>query len=114
MLRSVITRILLAIFTTLSAATIVFFAMRIVPGGFVTALLGPNAASSPEVLAALEDKYGLTQPVYVQYVKWLGNVLQGDFGLSMRMQTPVADEIIRRSKLTIEFTLLATDRKSVV
>jgi peptide/nickel transport system permease protein len=108
MLRYVITRILLAIFTTLSVATIVFFAMRIVPGGFVTALLGPNAVSSPEVVAALEEKYGLTQPVYVQYVKWLGNVVQGDFGLSMRMQTPVADEIIRRSKLTIELTLLAT------
>ena len=108
MLRYVITRILLAIFTTLSVATIVFFAMRLVPGGFVTALLGPNAVSSPEVVAALEEKYGLTEPVYVQYVKWLGNVVQGDFGLSMRMQSSVADEIIRRSKLTIELTLLAT------
>jgi peptide/nickel transport system permease protein len=108
MLRYVVTRILLALLTTFGVATIVFMAMRLVPGGFAQALLGANAVQSPEAVAALNEKYGLNDPVHIQYFKWLGNAVQGDFGLSLRMRTPVSSEIVRRSQLTIELTFLAT------
>jgi peptide/nickel transport system permease protein len=106
--RYVATRIVTALITTLGVATIVFIAMRLVPGGFVQALLGPNAVQQPEVVAAMEKRYGLDQPVIVQYALWLGNALRGDLGVSLRMQTPVSAEIVRRSGITIELTLLAT------
>ena len=97
-----------ALITTLGVATIVFVAMRLVPGGFVQALLGPNAVQQPEVVAAMEKRYGLDQPLIVQYGLWLGNALRGDLGESLRMRTPVSAEIVRRSGITIELTLLAT------
>jgi peptide/nickel transport system permease protein len=106
--RYVATRIMTALITTLGVATIVFIAMRLVPGGFVQALLGPNAVQQPEVVAAMEKRYGLDQPLIVQYALWLGNAVQGDLGESLRMRTPVSAEIIRRSGVTIELTLLAT------
>ena len=106
--RYVATRIVTALITTLGVATIVFMAMRLVPGGFVQALLGPNAVQQPEVVAAMEKRYGLDQPLIVQYLLWLGNALRGDLGESLRMRTPVSAEIVRRSGITIELTLLAT------
>jgi peptide/nickel transport system permease protein len=106
--RYVATRIMTALITTLGVATIVFVAMRLVPGGFVQALLGPNAVQQPEVVAAMEKRYGLDQPLIVQYALWLGNAVRGDLGESLRMQTSVTEEIVRRSGITIELTLLAT------
>ena len=108
MLRYVVTRVLLAILTIFGVATIVFVAMRLVPGGFAQAQMGPNAARSPEVVAAIEEKYGLNDPVHVQYVRWFENAIQGDFGDSLRMRTPVSSEIVRRAQLTLELTFLAT------
>lgn len=108
MLRYVVKRIMLAALTTFGVATIVFFAMRMVPGGFAQALMGPNAARSPEVVAAIQEKFGLDEPLIVQYWLWLGNALQGDFGESLRLRTPVSEEIVRRCRVTIELTALAT------
>src|SRR5215213_5448590 len=108
MFRYLVKRILLAIVTTFGVATIVFISMRLVPGGFAQALLGANAARSPEVVEAIEERFGLDEPVTVQYWYWLRNAAQGDFGLSLRMNTPVSDEIVRRLKVTLELTGLAT------
>lgn len=66
-----------------------FLLMRLVPGDFTLALLGPFA--TPERIADLREQYGLDQPIYVQYWRWLTNVLQGDFGLSVGYRVPVAD-----------------------
>lgn len=101
-------RIAMALITILGVATIVFIAMRLVPGGFAVALLGPNAVQSPEVVAAIEDKYGLNDPVFVQYLLWLGNAVRGDLGESLRTQASVSSEITRRALITIELTFLAT------
>jgi peptide/nickel transport system permease protein len=106
--RYVASRIVTALITALGVATIVFVAMRLVPGGFVQALLGPNAVQQPEVVAAMQKRYGLDQPLIVQYGLWLGNALRGDLGESFRMRTSVSAEIVRRSGITIELTVLAT------
>lgn len=98
----------MALITVLGVATIVFVAMRLVPGGFAVALLGPNAVQQPEVVAAIEEKYGLNQPLLVQYTLWLGNAVTGDLGESLRTQSSVSSEIARRSLITIELTILAT------
>ena len=108
MLRYVIRRVVFAILTTFGVATIVFVAMRLVPGGFAQAQLGTQGARSPEVVEAINEKYGLDDPIIVQYGKWLGNAVRGDFGESLRMRTSVADEMVRRVKLTLELTFLAT------
>jgi peptide/nickel transport system permease protein len=108
MLRYLVRRLLFAAVTTFGVATIVFISMRLVPGGFAQALVGANAARSPEIVRAIEERFGLDEPVIVQYWYWLRNAVQGDFGESLRMNTPVSDEIVRRLKVTLELTGLAT------
>jgi peptide/nickel transport system permease protein len=114
MLRYLVKRLLLAAVTTLGVATIVFISMRLVPGGFAQALVGANAARSPEIVEAIEERFGLDKPVIVQYWYWLRNAVKGDFGDSLRMNTPVSDEIVRRLKVTLELTGLATLMSIVV
>jgi peptide/nickel transport system permease protein len=114
MLRYLVKRLLLSIVTTFGVATIVFISMRLVPGGFAQALVGANAARSPEIVEAIDERFGLDEPVVVQYWYWLRNAVQGDFGLSLRMNTPVSDEIVRRLKVTLELTGLATLMSVVV
>src|SRR5215211_8264917 len=114
MLRYLVKRLLLAVVTTFGVATIVFISMRLVPGGFAQALVGANAARSPEIVEAIENRFKLDEPVTVQYWYWLSNAVQGHFGLSLRMNTPVSDEIVRRLKVTLELTGLATLMSVVV
>ena len=70
-----------AILVMFVVATLVFFMLRIVPGDPIAAMLAD--AGGQEQVAALRAKLGLDQPLVVQYFKWLGNVLQGDFGSSI-------------------------------
>lgn len=62
-------------------ATIVFFAVRAIPGDPARVLLGGDA--NAEAIAALREEMGLNEPLYVQYFRWLGRIFQGDLGTSV-------------------------------
>jgi peptide/nickel transport system permease protein len=81
MSRYLIRRVLWAIVVMWAVATLVFFMLRAVPGDPLAAMLFDVA--DPAAVEALRQKYGLDQPVGVQYATWLGLVLQGDFGVSL-------------------------------
>ncbi len=70
-----------AIVVMWAVATLVFFMLRAVPGDPIAAMLFDVA--DPAAAEQLRQKFGLDQPVYVQYVKWFGLVLQGDLGTSL-------------------------------
>jgi len=108
MARFLAVRMITALITILGVATIVFVMMRLIPGGIVEALTGPAAAQSPENVARIRAEHGLDKPLIVQYGIWLGNALRGDFGVSLGTRSPVLPEIIRRTGLTIELSVLAT------
>ncbi len=108
MIRYVTRRAATAALTIFGVATIVFVMMRLVPGGIVEAMMGPTAAQSPELVARLEAKYGLDQPIIVQYGLWLGNALRGDFGESLTTRSSVTAELVRRGAVTVELAVLAT------
>ena len=59
---------------------VTFLVINVMPGNAASQLLGANA--TPEQVAELEAKLHLDEPVFQQYVQWLGNVLRGDFGNS--------------------------------
>lgn len=82
-----------------------FFIVRLVPGDTVTALLGSNY--NEEQAAILREKYGLDQPLYVQYFIWLSNVLRGDFGYSSFTNQAVLDAILERIPVTLELATLS-------
>ena len=83
-------RLLLAIPTLLGASTIIFFLMHAAPGD-PTSLYLANPNIDARVIEQMRANLGLDQPVHVQYVKWLGSFLKGDFGYSFSQHRPIAD-----------------------
>ncbi|MGN6672586.1 MAG: ABC transporter permease, partial [Thermomicrobiales bacterium] len=79
MLQYIIRRILLMIPTIFIISIIVFFIIQLPPGDFLTTLVSAMASQGETVdqtaLQALRDQYGLGQPIYVQYYKWMSNIL---------------------------------------
>lgn len=89
MLGYILRRLLGAIPVLLGVSLVVFLAMQLVPGDIAKALLGPLA--TPETVEEFRHYLGLDQPVLVQYGKWLGHAVQGDFGRSFSNNMMVAD-----------------------
>jgi len=81
-------RIGLTAYTLLVVSLIVFGVTQILPADAAAVLLGE--AATPDQLAALRIRLGLNDPLWTQYLRWLGGVLRGDFGTSMRTGQPVA------------------------
>ncbi|MFN3256511.1 MAG: ABC transporter permease [Ilumatobacter sp.] len=81
---------------------VTFFMVRLLPGSVEDVMLGTENIS-PEVREAFRAKYGLDEPVVVQYLRWIGNLVQGDLGQSIRSLNPVTEEL--RSKLGPSLTL---------
>ncbi|HEX7438701.1 MAG TPA: ABC transporter permease [Caldimonas sp.] len=97
-------RLLAAALTMLGVALLVFVALRLVPGGYAEVLLGPFATA--EMRALIGAKYGLDQPIVVQFAKWLAALVCGDFGSSMVTGKPVLAELLRRAPVTAELATL--------
>jgi hypothetical protein len=79
--------------------------MKMIPGDVISGILGVEA--TPELRAQLAAKYGLDRPYVIQYLDWIGGVLRGDFGESIRTSAPNLPEILTRFKVTAELTILA-------
>lgn len=93
---------------TLAGLTVlVFLMLRLVPGTVVEQMIGADAVVSPEMVAQLTRFFGLDQPWYVQYARWLGGLTRGDLGTSWRTGKPVIRLILERLPVTIELALLA-------
>ncbi|MDX2482938.1 MAG: ABC transporter permease [Pseudodonghicola sp.] len=98
-------KLIFAAITMLGVSALVFLALRMIPGGYADVLLGPFV--TPEAREAIAVRYGLDQPLLVQYLNWLGALFQGDLGVSMVTRAPVLDEFLRRAPVTLELALLA-------
>ncbi|GAA1870845.1 ABC transporter permease [Pseudonocardia ailaonensis] len=105
MLRFVVRRLVQVVPTLLLLSILLFAWLRSLPGGPAAALLGDKA--TPEKIAALNTVLGLDQPIPVQYVKFLGRALTGDFGNSLITGDPVTAEIARALPATIELSVAA-------
>ena len=92
----------------LSIVSVGTFALaQAVPGDPITAIISDRQADNPAVRQALEKRWGLDRPIYVQYVYYVRNLLRGDLGESISKRRPVADELRQRVPATIELTLYA-------
>ncbi|MFI7048899.1 ABC transporter permease [Streptosporangium sandarakinum] len=98
MLRWTVSRVLSAAVTLLGISLLVFVAVRLMPGGYEDVILGPLA--SPQQRAEVAARFGLDQPVFVQFFLWIGALLGGDLGTSMVTQAPIADELAIRLPVT--------------
>jgi len=104
----VIRRLLALIPTLLFASFIVFVTIRMIPGDVIDMMLSQNDLSADKLSRdQLVHALGFDRPMTEQYVRWIGGILQGDFGRSLWQSTPVLDEVLRRLPVTFELGLLA-------
>jgi peptide/nickel transport system permease protein len=94
--------------TLLGVSLVTFVFLRLIPGDAIVARLGTATALTPEQLAQMRAYFGLDQPLHVQYLSWLGSLVRGDAGFSIRTGQPVTQEILARLPVTIELALAAT------
>lgn len=107
MKKYVLKRLLIAIPTFFGITVLVYFISSMATGSPVEMMLGSSMVTAADV-EALRHELGLDQPVYIQYLKWLGQLLQGNFGMSYRSSQPVLDMIMGRIGPTLLLTLSAT------
>jgi len=90
---------------TLAGLTLLIFLMlRLIPGTVVEQMIGADAVVSPAMVAELKRFFGLDQPWYVQYARWLAELASGDLGTSWRTGKPVIQLILERLPVTLELT----------
>ena len=104
MARAILRRTLRAVAALLLVTAVVFTLLRL-SGDPAYVLLAPEA--TPEQRAAFRAQYGLDQPLPVQYARYLGRVVQGDFGQSFSFQAPALQVALQRLPATLELTLTA-------
>ena len=100
--RFVVKRLIMGVAIVLFVSVFVFAIMQAMPGNPIDLMVDTRV--SPERVAELEAQWGLDKPPIVQFFYWLGNILQGDFGMSVSMKQNVGDLIMQRLPYTLMLT----------
>jgi peptide/nickel transport system permease protein len=111
MLGYLIQRVFLAVVTIIFISVLSFIIIHLPPGDYVDAYIAQLAASgalvSAQEAANLRAQYGLDQPIYIQYLRWIGLILRGNFGMAMEYNRPVMEVIGDRLPLTLAVSFAA-------
>jgi peptide/nickel transport system permease protein len=99
MIGFLIRRVLQALLVTFLVTVFTLFLVELFPGGPIRALLGPRATA--QQIATANQQYGFDQPFYVQYIKWVGQILQGNLGYSAKLNQSVTSLIAQDLPKTI-------------
>src|SRR5215470_5507050 len=98
-------RVLYAVPILLGVSLVVFLLVKMVPGDAADILIPPEAPK--EVAAMIRARFGLDQPIHIQYVRWLQAMASGDFGISIFTNQPVANELFDALTNTMKIALPA-------
>ncbi len=111
MLAYILRRAALALITLLAISVLSFAIIQLPPGDFGTTYIASMSAGGASVsegdIQAVREQYGLDKPMTVQYLRWMGQIAQGNFGMAMEWNRPVKDVIGDRLMLTIVVSLAA-------
>jgi peptide/nickel transport system permease protein len=103
----IVRRLALMLVTLFGISVIIFVLLRVVPGNIVDILFDAAGFVDPAEKANLEKELGLSDPIIVQYFKWIGGLLQGDLGYSYVSEKPALQEILPRIPITAKLAGLA-------
>ncbi len=107
MAQYILRRVALLVPVLLGVSLVVFVLVRLIPGDATLLAIGVDQRVTPEQRELVRKSYGLDQPAPVQYVRWMGHVLQGNLGASLRTRRTVNEELRLRLPVTVELTVLA-------
>ncbi|MDP9237519.1 MAG: ABC transporter permease [Chloroflexota bacterium] len=102
----IIRRLMLAVPTLVGVSLVVFFMVRLIPGGVVEQIAGDNQVTT-DLRARIERDLGLDRPAYEQYFRWGGGVLKLDFGKSLRDRSSISGRLQHALPTTLEMAVLA-------
>ena len=112
MLRYTIKRVVGVLPTLIIVVTFVFFFVRMIPGDPARLVAGEQATL--DAVEAVRVQLGLDQPIHIQYLKYVGGLLQGDLGMSLRTKRPVLTEVAARYGNTMALTFASLVWSTVV
>nr|WP_218869033.1 ABC transporter permease [Leifsonia psychrotolerans] len=101
----VLRRLGMSVLLLFGVTLVTFTLANLVPGNPIVAALGEGAASNPATVAAYIAKHGLDQPLPMQYLTYLGNLFQGNMGVSLRTSQPVATDLQKAIPATVEVAI---------
>lgn len=107
MVRFIVRRIVFLVFLLLGVSSFVFVLSRLVPSNPVAANLSQAAMENPEIVEAFEEKWGLNQSLFQQYITYMQNLLAGDLGTSIRTGNPVLEDLKQFFPATLELSIIA-------
>jgi len=113
-MRYLIRRGLWTVAVLVGVSVLVFVLVRLLPGTIVDILGGGEGQLSPDQRAAVMQQFGLDRPLPVQYLRWVGSMLRGDFGWSFRSGQPVGGLLVSRLPITLELAVLSVAGVSLV
>jgi peptide/nickel transport system permease protein len=103
----IISRLLLAIPTLFGVSVVAFLTIPLIPGNIVEVMLGTRTDVTPQQIAELNKLYGISTPLWQQYLIWAGHIVHADLGFSLRTGLPVATLLGSALGVTAELTVLA-------
>ncbi len=107
MLRYIAHRLLGLIPVLIGVSLLVFLSVWVIPGDVVDVMMGDEMAQSAAAIERLRAQMNLDEPIHIRYLTWIGNVLQGDLGVSLISGEPVLDQILRRAPVNFQLMLMA-------
>ena len=105
-------RLLQLAFVLVGVSMVVFIAMHLLPGDVAQLLLGDHA--TVQALARLRQQLGIDQPIWVQYLRFVGGALRGDLGLSLQTNHPALDDVLVAFPVTLQLTMASLAIASLV
>jgi peptide/nickel transport system permease protein len=106
--RTLARQIVSALAAAFALTLLVFVLIRMIPGDAITLWVGQEGSMPPEVQETLRRMFGLSDPIYQQYLRWIGDVLHGDLGYSFRSRLPVGPALLQALPYTVELAVGAT------
>jgi peptide/nickel transport system permease protein len=107
-------RILLLVPTLVGMSLLIFLMLRLLPGDVVDLMTAGNEDITDDAKQKLRNAFGLSDPLPVQYLKWIANLLRGDPGKSLRSGQPIGEALGQALPVTLELTLLAVLMATVI
>jgi peptide/nickel transport system permease protein len=111
MVAYIVRRLMLAVLTVWAISVLSFIIIHLPPGDYVTSYIASMSASGSAVsegeAEAMREQLGLNKPIYIQYAKWMGLIMTGNFGMAMEYMRPVSDVIGDRLTLTMVISFAA-------
>lgn len=110
----ILQRLLLLVPTLIGMSLLIFLMLRLLPGDIVDLLVGPDLQATSQDKENLRRALGLADPLPLQYVKWIGGLLTGDLGVSLRTRLPIGVSLMQSLPITLQLTVMATTLAALV